>query len=136
MRTLKALRLAPPATARIEEVEPIVMEWDVKPVGAQRVRELLGCTAGEPIANASTWRMRSFEVREVAAGRGVWLDEIHANGGRSAPTWVEDPEAAEYLEPGAFVSALMPPGGPITLPRFWRGCQSCEQERARRRRGR
>ncbi|HUP21592.1 MAG TPA: hypothetical protein VNB06_01470 [Thermoanaerobaculia bacterium] len=133
MRLHKALRRAPASTARIEvAAEPALIEWDVRPVGPERVRQLLGGNAPELGEDLSAWTARSFQVRQVVAGRGAWLEELFEHGYSGTPLWVEDPEASEYLEPGFLLSSLMRPNDRVTIPRFWVGCELCEQDRARR----
>jgi hypothetical protein len=132
MKTYRTLQQAPPQAARIEELEPVVIEIEVRPIGAERVRQLLGDDAQLALTNPGELTFRSFEVRQVVRGRGVWLEEVHEHGGYGPPIWVEDQEAAEYLEAGSSFGLPMRPNARVRIPRFWVGCEMCAQDRARR----
>ena len=133
MKAARTLRQAPATAARIEELESVEIEWTVRPVGAERVRQLLG-DLPDAEADPGAWTFRSFQVRQVVPGRGAWVQQIHEHGGESDPIWIEDAEAAEYLEEGSLFGLSMRPDDRVVVPRFWRGCEQCERERARRRR--
>jgi hypothetical protein len=130
MKLRRKLEQALPSAARIEELEPFTIEWSVKPVGAERIRQLLGGDAGRG-TRAEPTTLRWFEVRQVVLGRGLWLAETFPRGRYGDPFWVEDPEASQYFEAGNFFGGPMRPNDRVTVPRAWEHCEECRRSMRR-----
>ena len=90
---LRMLEQAPPGSARVEPLEAVTIEHETRTAGAERVRQLLGEPGPAPRPLRTT-AFRSFEVRHVVPGRGLWVSERLPRGGRGEPFWVDDPGSA------------------------------------------